>query len=625
MFEVYAGSRPGRPALLLVLLSASLVGSLGLAWWQVRSARALAPERRIGDSPLHARPPRDWSADPREPGSFRLPIAETFLGRRRVVIERRVTFGYLRVPHFRHPQSLVNDFDRLENAQSGPARPVRVAGFTGVQVVRRRPVPLAGRIFPQTTILRLACTPRGDVVYVEYIPLPDAGAGGRSVGVPSPADEDLLDDLCAAMRLDEPGLTLDPGAGLALAGVAAPLPAHARVVAPDLPEAPGAYVGFSPNDAPGFAIGVFRTWVAPGRTPAALLADLAAGVWEVLPTQVELSEGARADGLRFAVAHRRLKSGDATILASARVVGEAVGPAVMLLVYTDEARATAAEEAARELTEALRLLPLGAMPDPVAAQQRGAELVDVLTRKGPIGWWGREWRRFYYAGARRGGLASEARGQEYLDRTSMPERCVVIEREAIERDPLQGYRGFMLDVYDDQQDIERWDIDGRGVGYGLRWDGAFGGSANPALLRVRERRLASGATVARELDLNARHWKLEFSPGPAFVASPLESLAHAWAAHQSSDVLLLEISTRAGAGSATQLLRPMPAGDGGAARLFVQLDYWPLGVSMTFDDDYELIRYETGLYRLARGSQIELERRFPELRAMLFRLSGRAE
>lgn len=625
MFEVYTSSRPGRPALLLVLLSASLVGALGLAWWQVRSARALAPERRIGDSPLHARPPRDWAADPREPGSFTLPIAETILGRRRVVIERRVTFGYLRVPHFRHPQSLVNDFDRIENAQSGAALPVRVAGFAGVQVVRRRPVPIAGRIFPQTTILRLACSPRGDVVYVEYIPLPDVAAGARGVGVPSPADDDLLDDLCAATRVDHAGLTPDVGAGLAQAGVAAPLPAHARVVAPDLPETPGAFVGYSPDDAPGFAIGVFRTWLAPGRTPAALLGDLAAGVWEVLPTQVELSEGARADGLRFAVARLRQKSGDATILASAWVVGEATGPAVLLLVYTDERRAPAADEAARALAETLRLLPLDAIPDPVAAQQRGAELVEVLTRKGAAGWWGREWRRFYYAGARRAGLASEARGQEYLDRTSAPERCVVIEREAIERDPLQGYRGFMLDRYDDQQDIERWDIDARGVGYGLRWDGAFGGSANPALLRVRERRLASESTVARELDLNGRRWKVEFAPGSAFVASPLESLAHAWAAHQSADVVLLEMSTRAGAGSATQLLRPLPADGSGAARLFVQLDFWPLGVRMTFDDDYELIEYETGLYRLARGGQIELERRFPGLRAALFRLSGRAE
>jgi len=67
MYQVHTGTRPGRPAILIVLCGVSLAGTLGLAWLQTRAARGLGQQISIGTD-LVIRPPLGWAQDPRDPG-----------------------------------------------------------------------------------------------------------------------------------------------------------------------------------------------------------------------------------------------------------------------------------------------------------------------------------------------------------------------------------------------------------------------------------------------------------------------------------------------------------------------------------------------------------------------------
>lgn len=98
MVDVYTGAKPGRPALLLVMSAAILAGTLGLAWWHVSAARALAPDVRVGDTPLLVRPPRGWLHHPKEPGTFILPVRRSIRGREQQLIERRLKVEMRRMP-----------------------------------------------------------------------------------------------------------------------------------------------------------------------------------------------------------------------------------------------------------------------------------------------------------------------------------------------------------------------------------------------------------------------------------------------------------------------------------------------------------------------------------------------
>ena len=201
MFDVYTGTKAGRPTLLLLLAAGALVGTLGLAWMQVRGGRALGEEVRIEGTPLTVRPPKGWLQDPRNPGVFVKTVRSRGWRRERWVVERKIEFYYKR---WRTPQSLLyllklsNYRDVVAAAYEPESAPI--GRFDGVQIRRARVFEWRGRREVGESIYRLVSTPRGDQISVEYTPL----------GELSPGDMELFDAVCKAVTLDDSGPNARP-------------------------------------------------------------------------------------------------------------------------------------------------------------------------------------------------------------------------------------------------------------------------------------------------------------------------------------------------------------------------------------------------------------------------------
>ncbi len=189
MLEVHVGARPGRPVLLTVLTAALLILSLGAAWLQVRSTRTLGPASRVGDSPLLVRPPVGWRADPRDPSLFILWLNEGVRGAD--VPKRSVRFGYDPNPRSANLRSYLRRLMRGETP--GSTRPAQIGGFDGLQISRERMLTFRRRAYQVQTIVRIAMTPTGEMLFVEYTPFSTF----------TPADAELLDSICAAVRVED--------------------------------------------------------------------------------------------------------------------------------------------------------------------------------------------------------------------------------------------------------------------------------------------------------------------------------------------------------------------------------------------------------------------------------------
>jgi len=590
MFEVHLGSKPGRPRLLLVCAAAVLLGTLGLAWWQAYDRRALGDEVRIDGTPLVVRPPRGWKQDPRNPGIFALPAGREGTGRGEVTLERYVRFQYLRNATFVPPEEILK-WRNLQWAKSAAPEPARVGPLAGIQVRRIVRHSAFGRVYLQEQVLRVACSPRGDILMVEYVPL---------TGLTT-AQLELLDDMCAAIRLEDPAFTTKPAELLRYAGIEVPEDENWTVFGPDFPEAPGFYVQSSVNGLPAWSLGVFRTWLAEGRTPGDLLVDFASEHWRLPPKDAQVAQSRREDGARVAtIRHPAFGRSDHRV-ASVWLVAESAERAALIFVFSGASFAAVGDEAARKLAQTMVCGPTKALPPLDAAATAGRELADILTQKGAVPWWGR--------------LPMEA---YYLEPGTTHPRGVYIGRAAIGDDPAAGYRGHTLYLHSTESEprpqLGLWTIDGHARGYAYKFQGDIDTWQGRVPTSVEERLDAGSATVRRTVKTPGQRRSWEFPVGPSFVCPPLESIAEAWVAQRDEGAWLIEATSHFDAGTHTRLLRPLPPDESGHRRLLLMTDFWPRGTVLGFDEGPEPLYQQHPAADYQRATEEEAESQLPRLR-----------
>ncbi len=557
--ELYMGARPGRRTLMLTLSAALLAAALGLAWFQVRSARALGPEQAVPNTPLRIRLPAGWHPARENPQIFLSPTKE---GERRKLFEfeRRIEIKYLRLPTFQPLDRLLR-MQGWENVRG--VSPARIGPYDAVQVQRIEPRAIGrNRVVRLERLVRITCLPRGQVIQVIYETLVEL----------RPADEEILDDVCRTLRVDDATLDRQPAAYLSDAGLQFALDEAWTVVGAPFAEVPGVYIGGSVDGVPAWSLGIFRTWLATGRTPADLLADVAAEEWLLWDADVQVQESRRPDGATVAsLRHPRFGVADETPV-SARVVTQSAAAVVIMFVYAGPRNAALANEIAERIAGAVQILPLEMLPDLSTAEQAGQRLSEALAQRGALPRWGRK--------------TAETDYHEVLS----GRETVAVMREARGGNPENGYEGLEVHRRAQHEDAIRWRIDGHAQTYDWQWEFEY----ETLPVRITEQRRTAEGDVVRTVAIRGRQpatWT--YRSGSNFVPPPTESILAGWVARGEADAALIAVSSLFGPGVHTELLRRLPP-DGSYPRVLVQQDYRPLGSIQAYDDDRGEEEYELG-------------------------------
>ncbi|MBK8913976.1 MAG: hypothetical protein IPM64_05105 [Phycisphaerales bacterium] len=552
LVEVHAGGRPGRPVVLLLLVSAALASSLGLAFSQVVAKRALGSPRTLPGTPLTFRAPAQWTADSKRPGEFFLALHEgdrEGLGR----IERRVRFGYRRHSTFVPPEVLVRamDLSWQELGRSFDPAPAVVAGIPGLQVTRQKLTPFRGRMLAVQTVLRIACTAAGEEVLIEYTPLTDLTF----------ADVEMLDDLSRAMVIERGGAERPAAQIMDAAGIRVTIPAGTVLEPPALEGVRGfAFVGREAG-LPRFAVNVYRTWMHGSRAPTDLVRDCVVERWRVPADLMEVEEQERGDGARVAWVNARGPRSTLHPLRSIGVVKKGARDAALVLVHADEMFQRQADAAGRAIAVGLELEP-GFDGVLEAAEAAGAEFPPLLRERGAVPWWGVLRDAEVYLG-QIGGVPFELRRQ----------------RAALSRDEGAGFEGVELAAHGSKRDLLQWTVDGTGVGYSADWELDFGPPGMTRRIEVRERRGAEGGAVKRTLSARGARGDLSFRPGPAFVPPPIESLIPLYVHSKAAgSAWLFEVSAPLCDSTRFVLFSALGEDGSGASRVLLQDDVAPEGV-----------------------------------------------
>jgi hypothetical protein len=478
-------------------------------------------------------------------------------------------------------------------ARRSEPEPAKIGPLDGIQVGRIVRQRAFGRIYIQEQVLRLACSPRGDIIRVEYVPL---------TGLTDPQLE-LLNAICAAVRLDDPAFTTTPEEWLQHAGLQLPQPEDWRVIGPDFSEVPGLYVQGSANGTPAWSLGVFRTWLTQDRTARDLLASFASESWQPGDVDIQIAESQREDGATvFAMRHPAIGQTEHNV-AAVWAVAESAERVALIFVYSGAGFAEAAEQAAARLAQGLTFGPTAALPPLADADAAGRELAAMLTRQGGVPWWGGRPQETCYLGPQ----AAISQGV-YVQRAPA--------RAPVGADPAVGYYGHTLCLQGDGERPQResWVLDARAHGYTYEYEGSLESWQGSVPAVIEEVLAANSVTVTRTMRTpgGSRSW--QFDVGPAFVRPPTESVAEAWVAQRDEGAWLIEATSHREADTHSRLLRPLPPDEAGRRRLLLLMDYNPRGVILGFDDDRE------PLYQLHPGGDYQRAtlktalRHFPGLR-----------
>jgi hypothetical protein len=324
MFEVYTGTKPGRPTVLLLLTAAVLVGALALAWTQVRGALALGDEVAIEGTPLIVRPPKGWVQSPGNPAVFGKWVRKRVWGREVWAAERKLEFQ-------------CNDyFDQLtrlfQAAATSPAQPARIGRFDGVQFLVGRPGPRA----ENQAIYRWASMPQGGQVSIEYTPLIEASHG----------DMDLFDAVCEGVRVDGSELPREPQETLAYAGVRFPIAADWQIFGAQDRSGPGVWVQRFEGNCPVWALAVFRRGLPGGSHPIDLLL---AESRRLMPRSLRPEPTFRDDGTYVAFTRNVGLARTGSVVVSVWIVAKSRAEAAVIYVLADPLHSDAANDAARQL------------------------------------------------------------------------------------------------------------------------------------------------------------------------------------------------------------------------------------------------------------------------------------
>ena len=335
MAEVYTGSKPGRPNILLLLTAGALVGALGLAWVQVQGTRALGDPVAIADTPLIVRPPLGWVMSD-NPRLFGKPIRKQIWGREIWTAERAVEF------HYNDYFTQYTLMFRLAAARTG--LPARIAEWNGIQyVANRQVVDHGGRRIVGQKVHRWVSTPRGEQIGVEYTPLAELSHG----------DLYLLDEICEDIRLDETRPKFTPQELLEGAGFSATVSDDWNVMGPDDLGGPGVWFQQSGDDQPLWAIGVFRRHLRSNHNPLEWL------IAEAQQTGVGFDhprEQSRQDGVYVGVLFSADATHNASVIASLWIVAQSPNEVAIMYVLTDPVNLSEANQAASELAATLEFV-----------------------------------------------------------------------------------------------------------------------------------------------------------------------------------------------------------------------------------------------------------------------------
>ncbi len=331
MFDVYTGSRAGRPLVLLLLAAGALIGALGLAWAQVQARRALGDAVAIEGTPLIVRLPKGWVRDSKNPRLFGKLVRKKVWGREVWAAERTVEFFY--------NDYFVQFMHMFQVAATRSPEAVRIGEWEGVQyVVQRRSRQMVGQ-----TVYRWVSTPEGSQIGLEYTPLVEMSHG----------DLYLLDEICEAVRLsgDEPDRK--PQALLAHAGVGFPIAADWEIIGPEDIGGPGFWVQKVEEHQPIWALGVYRRSLGRRSEPIELLLAEAQQVRSVF----RRPKGQfREDGVYVGVLLNPDVMRSGSVIASLWVVAKSPAEAAVIYVLADPRYAADANEAAAELAEMLEFV-----------------------------------------------------------------------------------------------------------------------------------------------------------------------------------------------------------------------------------------------------------------------------
>lgn len=582
MVEVHTGAKPGRPQLLLVFSAALLMTMLGLAWLQAHQTRALGPEQAVPGTPLRVRLPQTWQPDPADPQSFLLPC-KSAARREAVGFERRLRFEFVELGTYQPLDALLRAMHLTTATRASPPRATRIGPYPAVEVRKIESRRLSNRqTLRRERIVRFTCLPGGQLIKITYEPL---------LAV-RPADFEILDDVCDTLHLEGPALGRRPEEYLVAAGLRFPLRQDWTITGPAIAEVPGLYLGGTENGAPAWSLGVFRTWLAAGRQPRDLLADLAAEQWLLLDADAHIETSQRADGAWIAsVRHPRFGVTDER-LASAWVVAVSEDRAAILLVRAGPKEAAAADDMARRLASVIEFEPLAVFSSMAAAERAGKRLVDELHRNGPKPRWG-----------------SARADASYVGRSPASSSWLTVSREARHHDPQQGYEGVQMlwsgaPAGTASRDLKRW-AQRRPVSRTSSWNLSARASTyewthsrldEPPPLTIVEHRQQGDGTVVREIEFEGRRaFHRTYRPGAGFAPPPVEEVITGWVAREEAEMAVIEVSSLLGASTHTLFLRALPP-DGDYPRVLIQQDYWPLGAIQAWDDDQAETVYETYPY-----------------------------
>ena len=561
--EVYTGAQPGRPRLLLMIVAGLLALTLGLAWLQVHAAHALGREQQVGDTPLRVRLPTGWQPDPRNPHAFILPVAERSPRGSRE-FGRHIVFEFTRLSAFQSAAQLLRQPGLRVSGELGRLARARLGRYDAVQVHEVVPVQIGRARFRSEILTRFTCLPRGHLIRVTYEPLVEL----------RPADLEIFEEVCQTLRVDDPTLDRAPQEYLADAGLTFALEPGWNVVGTDFAQVPGVFLSGLADESPAWAIGVLRTWLANGRTPRDLLRDLAAQQWLIFDVERLVQEEQHAGGGTITtIRHPEFGAASPTIPA-AYVVQQSPARAVIIFVFSGPREAALADAAAGRIAAALEIAPLKAFSVLTEAEAAGIRLVADLQKNGPAARWGRETVETTY-------------------RQADSDELVVVRRGAVDRDPAQGYQGSQWRrTGRTQEERLAWTLSGQAATYQWQADFFSGTPAARVTVQVREQRTLAGGPVIRRLLVDEGeqlHWT--FTPGPAFVPPPVESIVQGWVARDEIAAALIDASTGLGTATHSELLRHLPP-DGQYPRVLIQQDFWPLGAIEAYDDARAETQYE---------------------------------
>lgn len=568
--EVHLGSRPGKPRLLLFSCATVLVLSLAAAWVQVRDARALGPEVRIADTPIRVQLPRDWIRDPSNPQAFLLPIRGE--SRRSMFgFERRMQFSYRRWPHREEIGHILESMGLRTTLQ---AEKTRIGRHPAVQVKTLVPTRIGRKLLQRELLVRVASLPDGQSITVIYEPLLDL----------RPADAEIMDDVCRTLRLDGDEALPTPAESLARAGVRIPV-GHAWQIASLGPQTtPAVAISDSVDGVPTWTVEVQRTWLAHGRTPVDLLADLVAEAWQDFDApDVEVVQ--RPDGATIYSMKYPYGDTQAVVVTGAWIVSRSADRTALLRLYADLSDSAAAVAAVDTLAQQIEVEPLPAFADLGNAEEAGLRLARDIRQRGPTARWGRTAVELNYDGRLRG-IASGADWQSVWRETK--------RRYDAEDDSYAGQDVVWLvpEQRRRPRDVPYWAESWRSAVSGTAYEYQRDFTLGDSLVSVQETWMPGATEVKRTLSINGRREKRRrFVPGPAFVAPPLEEVVAGWVAR--GDVAksaVIEVSSQLGPGTHTVLLSQMPP-DGALPRVLIQDDYAPFGRVMTFAEETAEVAY----------------------------------